>query len=132
MNAGDKIKVNVYGRQALSGPPKNQGVQSQGVEDGIRYNTQLIISGLPLLANNPPSELEAVNIEDVRAYLYKFERPLTMNEIEAILNNTSRPISFGRYDDPLRVIKGYIKKVDIKSIIEQEASIELKSNKVLR
>jgi hypothetical protein len=132
MNAGDKIKVNVYGRQALSGPPKNQGVQSQGVEDGILYNTQLIISGLPLLANNPPSELEAVNIEDVRAYLYKFERPLTMNEIEAILNNTSRPISFGRYDDPLRVIKGYIKKVDIKSIIEQEASIELKSNKVLR
>jgi hypothetical protein len=55
-----------------------------------------------------------------------------MTEIEAILDNTSKPISFGMFDDPLRVIKGYIKKVDVKSIIEQEASFELKSNKILR
>ena len=55
-----------------------------------------------------------------------------MTEIEAILDNTSKPISFGIEDDPLRVIKGYIKKVDVKSIIEQEATFELKSNKILR
>jgi hypothetical protein len=132
MNAGDKIKINVSTKIGTQGPPVNQAIQGQGVEDGILYTTQLIINGLPLLASNPPSELEPVNIEDVRAYLYNFERPLTMNEIEAILNNSSRPISFGRYDDPLRVIKGYIKKVDVKSIIEQEASFELKSNKVLK
>jgi len=110
----------------------NQPIQGQGVEDGILYTTQLIISGLPLLASNPPSELEAVNIEDVRAYLYNFERPLTMTEIEQILDNTSRPISFGRYDDRFRVIEGYINKLDIKSIIKQDASITLKSNKILR
>jgi len=132
MNAGDKIKINVSTKIGTAGPPVNQAIQGQGVEDGILYTTQLIINGLPLLASNPPSELEPVNIEDVRAYLYNFERPLTMNEIEAILNNSSRPITFGRYDDPLKVIKGYIKKVDVKSIIEQEASFELKSNRVLR
>jgi hypothetical protein len=132
MNAGDKIKINVYGKIGTAGPPVNQGLQGGGSEDGINYTTQLIINGIPLLANNPPSELEAVNIEDVRAYIYKFERPLTMNEIENILDNTSRPVSFGRYDDQFRVIKGYIKKVDIKSIIEQEASFELKSNRILR
>jgi hypothetical protein len=55
-----------------------------------------------------------------------------MEEIEAILDNTSRPIQFGQYDDRLRVIEGYINKVDIKSIIKQDASIQLKSNKILR
>jgi hypothetical protein len=84
--------------------------------------------GVPLL----PEELEAVNIDDVRAYLYKFDRPLRMEEIENILDNTSKPIKFGRWDDPLRVIEGYIKTVNVKSIIKQDASIELKSNKILR
>jgi hypothetical protein len=132
MNAGDKIKINVSTKIGLAGPPVNQAIQNDGIEDGILYTTQLIINGIPLLANNPPSELEAVNIEDVRAYLYNFERPLTMTEIEQILDNTSRPIKFGNYDDPLRVIEGYINKVDIKSIIKQDASITLKSNKILR
>jgi hypothetical protein len=132
MNAGDKIKINVSTKIGTAGPPVNQAIQNDGIEDGILYTTQLIINGIPLLANNPPSELEAVNIEDVRAYLYNFERPLTMTEIEQILDNTSRPISFGRYDDRFRVIEGYINKVDIKSIIKQDASITLKSNKILR
>jgi hypothetical protein len=55
-----------------------------------------------------------------------------MQEIEDILDNTSKPIKFGRWDDPLRVIEGYIKTVNVKSIIKQDASIELKSNKILR
>lgn len=78
------------------------------------------------------SELVPVDPNQIRRLLYKFDRPLTMTEIEAILDNTSRPIAFGRWDDPLRTIEGYIKKVDVKSLIEQEASFELKSNKILR
>jgi hypothetical protein len=78
------------------------------------------------------SELVPVDPNDIRRLLYKFDRPLRMEEIEAILDNTSRPIKFGNYDDPLRVIEGYINKVDIKSIIKQDASIQLKSNKILR
>jgi hypothetical protein len=76
--------------------------------------------------------LQPVDPNSILRLIYNFERPLTMTEIEAILDNTSRPISFGRWDDPLRTIEGYIKKVDVKSIIEQEASFELKSNKILR
>jgi len=78
------------------------------------------------------TELVPVDPNEIRRLIYKFDRPLTMTEIEAILDNTSRPIAFGRWDDPLRTIEGYIKKVDVKSIIEQEASFELKSNKILR
>ena len=78
------------------------------------------------------SELVPVDPNDIRRLLYKFDRPLRMEEIENILDNTSRPIKFGQFDDPLRVIKGYINKLDIKSIIKQDASITLKSNKILR
>jgi hypothetical protein len=78
------------------------------------------------------TELIPVDPNEIRRLIYKFDRPLRMEEIEAILDNTSRPIKFGNYDDPLRVIEGYINKVDIKSIIKQDASIQLKSNKILR
>jgi hypothetical protein len=78
------------------------------------------------------SELVPVDPNEINRLVYKFDRPLTMTEIEEILANTSRPIAFGRWDDPLRTIEGYIKKVEVKSLIEQEASFELKSNKILR
>jgi hypothetical protein len=90
-------------------------------------------SGVPLNPGNPDEpELQPVNIDDVRAYLYKLERPLTMSEIESILSNTSKPITFGRHNDPLRVIPGYIKTLTVNSLIKQNAGIELKSNKILR
>ena len=78
------------------------------------------------------NEFQVVDPNASKKILYRFDRPLTMNQIELIIDNTSRPISFGRWDDPLRTIEGYIKKVDVKSLIEQEASFELKSNKILR
>jgi hypothetical protein len=89
-------------------------------------------SGVPFNPLNPDEVLDPVNIDDVRAYLYKFDRPLTMGEIQAILDNTSKPIAFGRHDDPLRVIEGFIKNITIPSVIRQSASIELKSNRLLR
>jgi hypothetical protein len=88
--------------------------------------------GVPFNPLNPDEELDAVAIDDVRAYLYDFERPLTMAEIQLMLDNTSKPVSFGKHDDPLRVIEGFIKKVNIPSITRQKASIELKSNRLLR
>jgi hypothetical protein len=90
--------------------------------------TQVRILGEPF----EPTALVPVDPNSVRRLEYSFERPLRMEEIEAILDNTSRPIKFGQFDDPLRVIEGYINKVDIKSIIKQDASIQLKSNKILR
>ena len=129
-NAGDIIRGDVWCRARFA----NFGPQRIGnsLPIGGGQYTEMNGSAIPIAPNNPNEELQPVNIDDVRAYLYSFDRPLTITEIEAILNNTSRPISFGRWEDPLRVIEGYIKKVDVKSIIEQEASFELKSNKILR
>lgn len=79
-----------------------------------------------------PDSLQPVDPNRPSDSFTSFDRPLRMEEIEAILDSTSRPIKFGQFDYPLRVIEGYINKVDIKSIIKQDASIQLKSNKILR
>jgi hypothetical protein len=131
-NQGDILRGDVWCRANFA----NFGPQPIGdfitLPGPIVQRTEMIGSAVPIAPNNPNEELEPVNIDDVRAYIYSFDRPLRMEEIEAILDNTSRPIKFGNYDDPLRVIEGYINKVDIKSIIKQDASIQLKSNKILR
>ena len=133
MNQGDFIRFNSYAVFAGSGfPISNQVLIDTTIDGGLPYGTSLYISAVPFQDNGLDEELQAVNIDDVRAYNYSFERPLRMEEIENILDNTSRPIKFGQFDDPLRVIEGYINKVDIKSIIKQDASITLKSNKILR
>jgi len=85
-------------------------------------------SGLPLA----PEELEAVNTEDFRTFLYEFERPLSMNEITSIINQTSSPIELGRTEDSLAVIDGYIKTMEVQSVIRQNAKFVLKSNEILR
>lgn len=133
-NAGDLIRIDVSARANFfdNGIPQPifNSLFSPGT--GTTSFTHLEVVGAPLNPDNPSEELEPVNIEDVRAYLYNFERPLTMGEIQAMLDNTSKPIAFGRHDDPLRVIEGFIKKVNIASIIRQKAAIELKSNRLLR
>jgi hypothetical protein len=128
-NEGDIIRGDVWCRANFA----NFGPQRiANVIPSLGQYTEMIGNAVPIAPNNPDEELDPVNIDDVRAYIYSFDRPLRMEEIEAILDNTSRPIKFGNYDDPLRVIEGYINKVDIKSIIKQDASITLKSNKILR
>ena len=131
-NEGDILRGDVWCRANFA----NFGPQPIGdfitLPGPITQYTEMVGSAVPIAPNNPDEELDPVNIDDVRAYIYSFDRPLRMEEIEAILDNTSRPIKFGQFDDPLRVIEGYINKVDIKSIIKQDASIQLKSNKILR
>ena len=130
-NQGDIIRVDWNAKIQTppgSPPPQNATIApSFDVEDSFFEG-----GGVPFNPLNPDEELDPVNIDDVRAYLYKFDRPLTMGEIQAILDNTSKPISFGRHDDPLRVIEGFIKNITIPSVIRQSASIELKSNRLLR
>lgn len=121
--AGDIIRTNCFGISTIG-----SSITIPLVWDFFGSRTHFQGEGRPF----GRSELVPVDPNEIRRLLYKFDRPLTMTEIEAILDNTSRPISFGRWDDPLRTIEGYIKKVDVKSIIEQEASFELKSNKILR
>ncbi len=128
-SAGDLIRVNIEGGVIQPAVGTNyQEMLPQATISGQLLNTYMIVDGFNF--NN--LELDPVNIDDVRAYLYNFERPLTMGEIQAMLDNTSKPIAFGRHDDTLRVIEGFIKKVNIPSLIRQNAAIELKSNRLLR
>jgi hypothetical protein len=127
-NATDLIRIDIVGNFMSSVGEQGQGILNESTYEGQTRATNLYIVGEPF----EPTALVDVDPNSVRRLDYSFERPLRMEEIEAILDNTSRPIKFGQFDDPLRVIEGYINKVDIKSIIKQDASITLKSNKILR
>jgi hypothetical protein len=76
-------------------------------------------------------DLQPVDINDVQAYLYKFKRPLSMAEINAITSETSKPILLGRKDDSLAVTPTYIKNIQIESVMRKGAQFELRSNKLL-
>jgi hypothetical protein len=127
-NATDLIRIDIVGNFNASVGPLGQGILNTATYNGQTRATRIYIVGTPF----EPTALVDVDPNSVRRLDYSFDRPLRMEEIEAILDNTSRPIKFGQFDDPLRVIEGYINKVDIKSIIKQDASIQLKSNKILR
>jgi hypothetical protein len=126
-NQGDVVTVNIFGGSDVGGPNAQILNSWTDVVTSETYYTQFDAIGTPF-----PDVLQPVDPNSIKRFLYSFDRPLRMEEIEAILDNTSRPIKFGQFDDPLRVIEGYINKVDIKSIIKQDASIQLKSNKILR
>ena len=128
-DATDLIRIDILGNfviypESLLG----QGLLNSATYLGQTRETTVNIIGNPF----EPTALAEVDPNSVRRLNYFFDRPLRMEEIENILDNTSKPIKFGRWDDPLRVIEGYIKNVNVKSIIKQDAYIELKSNKILR
>jgi hypothetical protein len=127
-NATDLIRIDILGNFTSAIGTLGQGLLNIVTYNGQTRATNLTIKGEPF----EPTALVDVDPNSVRRLDYSFERPLRMEEIEDILDNTSRPIKFGQFDDPLRVIEGYINKIDIKSIIKQDASIQLKSNKILR
>jgi hypothetical protein len=125
-NQGDIINVNVFAKifNSIGGDVV--------IENTFNYFSETFTTQFNAFGDPFPNSLQIVDPNSIKRFVYSFERPLRMEEIENILDNTSRPIKFGQFDDPLRVIEGYINKVDIKSIIKQDASITLKSNRVLR
>lgn len=124
-NQGDILRVDL---RASSNSGTNQNLTI------LRFYDLVVDEYTTFSGDGTPfeNEFQTVDPNTSKKILYNFERPLTMVEIENIMANTSKAISFGKYDDPLRVINGFIKKLDIKSVIEQEASIQLKSNLILR
>jgi hypothetical protein len=127
-NQGDKISANFYA-QVQNGT--NIPIRIADTTGGGGPVSYMDITAVPLNANNPDQDLDPVNIDDVQAYLYKFKRPLTMAEINAITSETSKPIQLGRRDDSLAVIDTYIKNIQIESVMRKAAQFELRSNKLL-
>jgi hypothetical protein len=119
-NQGDRITTDVTGASTVG----NMFIEIMSV-GGIA--SQFSGSG----SNFQSPDLQPVDINDVQAYLYKFKRPLTMAEINAITSETSKPIQLGRRDDSLAVIDTYIKNIQIESVMRKNAQFELRSNKLL-
>ena len=129
-NVGDILRVDAEVEYTVPTPEliMTQRLLDTIVLDGINRFSFVEFSGVPL----SPEELEAVNTEDLRTFLYEFERPLSMNEITSIINQTSSPIELGRTEDSLAVIDGYIKTMQVDSVTRQNAKFVLKSNEILR
>jgi len=123
-NEGDRVRADVWAKTDGVVPGGQMVVIDNTFEDQFTYFEGI---GVPF-----PNELQPVDPNSIRRLLYKFQRGITMEQVVQILDNTSRPISFGRWDDPLRVIEGYIKNVNVQSVIRQNANFELKSNQILR
>jgi hypothetical protein len=119
-NQGDRIYTDVTGASTV-------GPQVMRILSGFANTTLFSGSG----ANFQEPELQPVDINDVQAYLYKFKRPLSMAEINAITSETSKPIQLGRKDDSIAVIDTYIKNIQIESVMRKTAQFELRSNKLL-
>ena len=123
-NVGDIIRADVTG--IVTDPTYEELVQVDVWTTDLTM--RFTIQGEPF----NPEELQAVNTDDIRSFLYQFERPLSMNEITSIINQTSSPIELGRTEDSLAVIDGYIKTMEVQSVIRQNAKFVLKSNEILR
>lgn len=128
-NAGDLVRTDVAVKIVTPGDPADQCVLYQWTDlpSSTVYRTEFGGIGEPFT----PTTLQPVNINDVQTYLYKFKRPLTMAEINAITSETSKPISLGRKDDVMAVIPTYIKSISIESVMRKNAQFELRSNKLL-
>jgi hypothetical protein len=123
-NQGDKITTDVTGASTVG----NLFISIE-VPPGIPGFTISRFFGSGSNFQSP--DLQPVDINDVQAYLYKFKRPLSMAEINAITTETSKPILLGRKDDALAVQPTYIKSLQIESVMRKGAQFELRSNKLL-
>ena len=131
MNQGDKVRVNAAVARATGSPiyeSLQRFLQTANTTNAGLKTTYFTGSGVPF----DESELQPIDIDSVQAYLYKFNRPLTMAEINAITSETSKPILLGREADLLSVIPTYIKTISIQSVMRKNAGFELKSNKLLQ
>lgn len=127
-NQGDFIKVNAAAKRATTaGFFSLQRFLDTDTINGTFRQSYFTGIGQPFA----PTTLDPVNIDDVQAYLYKFNRPLTMAEINAITSETSKPILLGRRDDALAVVPTYIKTINIESVMRKSAQFELRSNNLL-
>ena len=128
LNQGDIVRCDLIGQQSTVGGLLTQVILDTLTISGVDRFTQFTGIGVPF----EPSILQPVDPESIRNILYTFERPLSMNEITSIINQTSSPIELGRTEDSLAVIDGYIKTMQVDSVTRQNAKFVLKSNEILR
>jgi hypothetical protein len=78
-----------------------------------------------------PEDIIPVDPCDFRGYLYDFEYPLTMADIQAIVQRPSAPVKFSRTGTINAGIEGTINQLNINSVIKQQGQFTIRSNEKL-
>jgi hypothetical protein len=125
--AGDLIRADASVALLSAGPPLTQIILNSDTISGDLYVTQFGGSGQAFEAG----DLQTYDPCDYKNYLYDFEAPLSMSQIQNILNNPSAPIKFSRTPTINNGITGLCNQVTIDSIIRQNASFTLRSSQKL-
>ena len=127
-NVGDKITVNAYVKKATGDDSLFlQRFLPSGTAFGNYRESYFTGSGIPFEAG----ELQAFDPCDYKRNLYNFERALTMQEIQALMDNPSAPVKFSRTGNINAGASGVSSKIAIESIIRQKANFTIRSNKNL-
>lgn len=126
-DAGDLIRADASVALLSAGSPLTQEILNSGVIASITYFTQFGGSGVPF----EPGELKEYDPCDFRGYLYDFEYPLTMSDIQAIVQRPSAPVKFSRTGVLNAGIEGTINQLNINSVIKQQGQFTIRSNEKL-
>jgi hypothetical protein len=125
---GDKIFVNIEVKKATGDDTLFlQRLLQSGTVLGVTEESYFSAIGSPF----EPGELQPYDPCDYKNYLYSFEAPLSMDSIQAIMNNPSAPIKFSRTPTINNGINGLCNQVSIDSIIRQNATFTLRSSQKL-
>ena len=125
---GDKILVNIEVKKATGDDTFFlQRLLQSGTVLGVEKESYFSAIGQPF----EPRDLQPYDPCDYKNYLYDFEAPLSMSQIQNILNNPSAPIKFSRTPTINNGITGLCNQVTIDSIIRQNASFTLRSSQKL-
>ena len=86
--------------------------------------TEMIINAVPF----EPSTLKQYDPCDFKSKIYDFDSPISMQDLTSILSDFSKPIGFTRSTDAASYKNGWIRKLNVPSVIRKNANFTLKSN----
>ena len=126
-NEGDLIRCNSSGY--LITDTDYDVVIANSAPDGFGNTINSVFRGVGAALNE--TELQPYDPCDYKRNLYDFERPLTMEQIQTLMDNPSAPMRFSRTSNINAGASGVTSKVSIDSVIKQMASFTIRSNKNL-
>jgi hypothetical protein len=124
-DAGDLIRADVEGAITDGSATILTQYILPNLGDNETYFTGI---GFPIITGN---ELQPYNPCDFKRNLYDFKKPLTMGQIQDLMDNPSAPVRFSRTENINAGATGVTSKVTIDSIVKQMATFTIRSNKNL-
>jgi hypothetical protein len=124
MNVGDRMYADIEAYLLVT-PTLGTDQLLRISETGSGFFTQFTAQNMSSIKGG---ELKEYDPDDFRATLYKFDLPISHEDIAAMINKPSKSILLGRTPDPLNVKRTSINNVNIASILRKDANFELISS----